>query len=131
MPPVAAHAEPAGTIDRSPSLGAAKKQLSANALPTGKLTAGKRRAVPPTSTMHRNVRIEVPRAYMARLHIAVRLAQLPRRIARRVAYVKHPSSGVLIVKKVRTADPHAREPFTRRLMAVLKARGIPVISAQL
>ena len=87
--------------------------------------------MPYVSKADRNVRIEAPRAYLARLRLAVRLAQLPKRIRRQVAYVRHPHSSVLIVKNVRTADQHAREPWTRRLMAVVRARGIPVISAQL
>jgi hypothetical protein len=77
------------------------------------------------------VRIEVPRAYLARLKLAVRLSQLPRRVAGRASYLKHPDSAVLLIKGVRTSNQHAREPWTRRVMAVLKARKIPVISAQL
>jgi hypothetical protein len=110
---------------------AVQGELEANALPARKLTHGTHRPVSAINHSDANVRIEVPRAYLSRLRVAVRLAQLPRRIARKVVYLKHAHTAVLIIKDVRTADQHAREPFTHRLTAVLKARGIPMISAQL
>jgi hypothetical protein len=117
--------------EKVPTMTVLAPELKADALAPSKLTDGKPRPVSAIDRSDRNIRVEVPRAYMTRMRVAVRLAQLPRRVARKVAYVKHPQSAVLIIKGVRTADQHAREPYTRRLMAVLKARKIPVISAQL
>jgi hypothetical protein len=123
-----AAAEDAGRV---PTFASLENRLEKTALPAAKLTPAKSRPVKATSRADRNVRIEVPRAYMAKLKLAVRLSQLPRRVGRRVSYLTHRDSAVLIIRNVRTSNQHAREPWTRRVMAVLKARKIPVISAQL
>jgi hypothetical protein len=126
--PAGAAADAPATV---PTLASVEPRLETQTVATAKLAPAAARPVKAISRADRNVRIEVPRAYMTQLRVGVRLSQLPRRVARRVAYVKHRDSSVLIVKGVRTADQHAREPWTRRLMAVLQARKIPVISAQL
>ncbi len=122
--------EPAAP-EQVPTLASLERRLEEQAIPGAKLPAAKSRPVTATSRADRDVRIEVPRAYMARLKLAVRLSQLPRRVAGRASYLKHRDSAVLLIKGVRTSNQHAREPWTRRVMAVLKARKIPVISAQL
>jgi hypothetical protein len=80
----------------------------------------------------RDVRIQVARKYSAKLKRAVKAAKLPKKLRKKVRYVRSGKTITLVVKGARRVNnDHARGEWVRRIVGRLDKRGVRVLFAQL
>jgi hypothetical protein len=78
----------------------------------------------------RDVRITVTRAQAAKLRSAVGRARLSKSLRAKVRYVHTRKTTTLVIRNVRSDDPHARQQWVVRIMDGLAKRKVRALSAQ-
>ncbi len=103
----------------------AEAPIARNALPAGKPKAdqGGRNTVG-------DLRVVVKRTQSKQLKAAVKSARLSKSLRKKVRYVYSAKTATLVMRNVRSDDPHARNAWVIRLMDNLAKRKVRAISAQ-
>ena len=110
---VAAAAEPLGTP-----------------IPASKVSASKPNPNGAGRDTSRDLMIKVKRSQTAALKRAVTSAKLTKALRAKVRYVNTRTTTTLVIRNVRSDDPHAREIWVMRIMKGLASRRVRAITAQ-
>jgi hypothetical protein len=102
----------------------------ADPIPASKLPASANRPGKVTHNTARDLMIQVKRSQAASLKRAVGGAKLSKKLRAKVRYVNTRTTTTLVMRNVRSDDPHAREAWVIRIMDGLAHRRVRAISAQ-
>jgi hypothetical protein len=124
--PTSTAVEPSAT----PKTVAAAAEPAAAPVPAAKLPAAKTSPDKGGRNTIRDLRITVKRAQSAPLKAAVKRAQLSKKLRAKVRYTYTKTTATLVMRNVRTDDPHARNAWVIRIMDGLAQRKVRAITAQ-
>jgi hypothetical protein len=109
---------------------AAAAEPAAAPVPEAKLPAVAPQADRSGRNTIRDVRITVKRNQAAKLRKAVKRAKLSRKLRGKVRYVHTRRTTTLVIRNVRTSDPHDRKDWVIRIMDGLAGSKVRAIRAQ-
>jgi hypothetical protein len=118
----------------APEAGAAAVQAAAqpaaDPIARGALPKGTPKADQGGRNTARDLRVVVKRNQSKQLKAAVKSARLSKSLQKKVRYVYSAKTATLVMRNVRSDDPHARNAWVIRLMDNLAKRKVRAISAQ-
>jgi hypothetical protein len=114
----------------SAALVAASAEPAAAPIAASKLPASKSRPDTGGRNTSKDLMIQVKRSQSASLKRAVKSAKLSKKLRAKVRYVNTRTTTTLVMRNVRSDDPHARTTWVIRIMDGLASRRVRAISAQ-